>query len=65
MWIQVIHIVDQAKMSGCNQESLLKEARAKFMEAQNSSAEYRFYGAVINEIRLSLKVRLAERRRKA
>ncbi|KAJ4389370.1 hypothetical protein N0V93_006837 [Gnomoniopsis smithogilvyi] len=59
--IQAIHIVEKAKSSGGDQESLLKETQVKFMKAENSSAEYRFYGAVINEIRFSLKERLEER----
>lgn len=52
------------KRMGAGKESLLTEAHAKFIKAENSSPEYRFYGAVVNEIRWSLKERLEQRMRK-
>lgn len=61
LWIQAIDIVERAMNASGDRESLLKEAYTKFTQTEHSSTEYRLYGAVINEIRISLKERLEKR----
>lgn len=58
-------MVDKARtMPGGNEHALLQEAKGKFMRTENGSREYRFFGAIINEISHPLKDRLEKKLRK-